>query len=134
LSGGAGGDILTGGLGRDVMTGGLGSDTFDFNLFRETGKSAATRDVILDFQHGFDHIDLSGLDAKGGVGGNQAFKFIAAQAFHHVKGELHYTKVNLGGTSHDKTIVEGDLNGDGKADFQIELKGLLALTKGDFIL
>ncbi len=31
-------------------------------------------------------------------------------------------------------MVEGDINGDKVADFQIELTGLKALTKGDFIL
>jgi hypothetical protein len=32
------------------------------------------------------------------------------------------------------TLVEGDVNGDGKADFQIELSGLHTLTGADFIL
>lgn len=43
-------------------------------------------------------------------------------------------KQNHAGTTNDKTIVEGDVNGDGRADFQIELTGLLHLIKGDFTL
>jgi hypothetical protein len=38
------------------------------------------------------------------------------------------------GTAHDKTIISGDINGDGRADFQIELTGLKTLTGADFIL
>ena len=32
------------------------------------------------------------------------------------------------------TIVEGDIDGNGTADFQIALNGLLTLGAGDFIL
>lgn len=34
----------------------------------------------------------------------------------------------------NKTFVEGDNDGNGKADFQIELTGHLDLVKGDFVL
>jgi hypothetical protein len=34
----------------------------------------------------------------------------------------------------DKTIIAGDINGDGVADFQIELTGLKTLTAADFVL
>ena len=81
-----------------------------------------------------DVIDLSTIDAKSTIHGNQAFKFIGTAAFHLKAGELHDFKQNLVGTAHDKTIVEGDVNGDGHADFQIELSGLKALTAGDFLL
>ena len=124
--------VLTGG--RDVMTGGLGHDVFDFNRIGETGKTGATRDVITDFTHGQDKIDLFDIDAKQGTVKNDAFKFIGTHDFHHVKGELHDFKINNPGKAHDYTIVEGNVNGDGNADFQIALKGLIALTKGDFIL
>jgi hypothetical protein len=33
-----------------------------------------------------------------------------------------------------KTVVPGDVNGDGKADFAVELAGSLHLTVNDFIL
>ena len=130
----AGADRIVGGGGRDKMAGGAGRDIFDYTFASDTGKSASTRDKILDFKHGQDKIDLSDIDAKINTSTNETFKFVSAQAFHHRSGELHYVKHNVAGTSNDKTIVEGDVNGDGRADFQIELKGLIGLTKGDFIL
>jgi Ca2+-binding RTX toxin-like protein len=135
LDGGNGNDTLTGGLGKDTLTGGVDADTdiFDFNLKGES-KKGALRDVITDFDGGVDEIDVSGIDARTGVAGNQKFLWIGKAAFHEKKGELHYVKLNPAGTANDKTIVSGDINGDGKADFQIELTGLHALHKGDFIL
>ncbi|MEZ5776087.1 MAG: calcium-binding protein [Hyphomicrobiaceae bacterium] len=133
LNGGTGDDYLNGGAGRDFLTGGSGGDTFDFDAVSHIGKNG-TRDVITDFQHNLDTIDLSSIDAKTGVGGNNAFKWIGGQGFHGVKGELHYVKINLPGTASDKTIIEGDTNGDGKADFQIQLTGLKGLSAGDFDL
>lgn len=135
LNGGTENDILTGGTGRDIMTGGAGADDFDFNSVAEIGK-AATRDVIKDFAHLQDDIDLSTIDANGSVAGSAAFKFLSLKgaAFTGVKGQLHWLQINATGTASDKTIIEGDINGDRKADFQIELTGLKALTAADFIL
>lgn len=128
LDGGAGNDTLAGDLGKDTLLGGLGSDTFDFNAVAETGMTTSTRDVIKDFNHTqHDHIDLSDIDAKAGPK-NQSFIFIGDDAFTGLKGELHYTFVGT------KTIVEGDLNGNRVANFQIELSGHIALTSTDFIL
>ena len=73
-----------------------------------------------------DDIDLGTIDAQSG-GGNQKFKWIGKQGFHDKKGELHY--VDKGST----VIVQGDTNGDGKADFEIFMKAG-ALSKGDFLL
>ncbi len=134
LSGSGGNDKLTGGSGRDIMSGGSGADTFDFNALTETGKLSLTRDIIKDFAHLSDRIDLSNLDARAGVAGNQAFHFIGSQGFAGQKAELHYFKQNLAGTANDRTIVEGDINGDGLADFQIQLAGLKTLTVTDFVL
>ena len=103
---------------------------FDFNLVGETGKTLFTRDVIKDFTHfQGDDIDLSTIDAKVGVLGNQKFAFIGQGAFTGDKGQLHY---RFEGPA--KTIVEGDVNGDRQADFQIELTGHKVLVLGDFIL
>jgi hypothetical protein len=114
LNGGAGTDTLIGASGRDIMTGGALRDVFDFNLANETGKTAATRDKITDFTHNLDQIDLHDIDASTKAAGNQNFKFIKAASFHHKAGELHFVQQNLAGTAHDKTLVQGDTNGDGK--------------------
>ncbi len=111
------------------MTGNAQRDIFDFNLVGETGKTPFTRDVIKDFTHfQGDDIDLSTIDAKAGPL-NQAFSFIGQAAFSGVKGQLHY---KFEGPA--KTIVEGDIDGNKVADFQIELTGHKVLVGGDFIL
>lgn len=136
LNGFANKDVLVGGTGRDIMTGGTGPDTFDFNARAETGKTSATRDRITDFTHLFDKIDLKDIDANSSASGNQAFTFLSAKgaAFTGVKGQLHWFQINYSNNALDKTIIEGDVNGDKVADFQIELTGLKTLTKADFVL
>ena len=128
FDGGAGADVLTGGRGRDFLTGGADNDRFVFNSLADS-VTGSKRDKILDFSHGeHDRIDLSTIDADTHKGGDQAFQFIGAQAFHshgttHVYGELRYS-------GH---ILQGDVNGDGKADFEIHINAS-SLAKGDFIL
>jgi Ca2+-binding RTX toxin-like protein len=135
LSALGGNDVLTGGLGRDSLSGGVGKDVFDFNSIKESGIAVTTRDLVSDFTHlEGDRIDLKTIDASTKAAGDQAFKFIGTALFHKVAGELHYSQQNPSGTINDKTIVEGDVTGDGKADFQIELSGLKALLAADFIL
>jgi hypothetical protein len=139
LHGGGGNDVLTGGTGRDVLTGGAGADTFDFNTANESGKAATTRDVITDFTHNAalalsDRIDVSTIDANGKLAGDATFTWLGAAAFNGHAGQLHYRVENPAGTVNDKTIVEGDINGDRIADFQIELTGLKALVAADFVL
>lgn len=128
ISGLAGADILDGGLGKDVLGGGTDADIFDFNSKTDSRKGGQ-RDVIIDFERFTtgEKIDLSGIDAKAG-GGNQAFKWIGKADFHGRKGELHFVK--KGGY----VLVEGDTNGDGRADFQIQVNGVGALAKDDFFL
>ena len=130
ITGNAAANIITGGAGRDTMTGAAGKDVFDFNLVTETTKVAATRDVIKDFVHLTDRIDLSTIDANSKLAANQAFTFLATKgaAFTGVAGQLHYL------ASGTNTIVEGDTNGDKIADFQIELTGAKTLTSVDFVL
>jgi VCBS repeat-containing protein len=133
LDGSDGNDILIGGLGLDTLTGGLGADRFKFNVKTEAPKGVL-RDEILDFSGvggELDKIDLSGIDAKKGAG-NQAFKFIGTQKFHKKLGELHIVKHGT------YVTVEGDSDGNGKADFQIDVHNLTdtlnSLGKLDFIL
>jgi Ca2+-binding RTX toxin-like protein len=134
LSGGAGNDRLTGGLGHDTLTGGVGNDVFDFNTLADSGVGAGIRDVIADFQPGLDDIDIRDIDANSGRSGDQSFSFIDTKQFSGKAGELHYQIFDQVGTANDNTIVSGDVNGDRVADFEIEISGILQLTKNDFLL
>lgn len=133
MAGGAGADRLTGGAGADRLSGGTGADHFIFTAPTDFS-SGAVLDRISDFAVRVDDTDLHLIDANSRIAGNQAFKFIGTQAFHHVAGELHARVVNPFNTANDKTIVEGDRNGDGLADFRFELTGLKALVGTDFVL
>ncbi len=126
LSGGGGNDTLAGGTGRDILTGGAGADHFVFTTLKQSAPGAQ-RDHIADFSKVADLIDVSGIDAKAGVGGNQAFHFITG-AFTGSKGELH--AVNKGANS----IVAGDVDGDKHPDFSILVEGINNLHAVDFIL
>jgi serralysin len=129
LDGGGGKDQFFGGLGKDHLTGGGDADTFFFISKAETPRGAG-RDVIEDFSGaggGGDRIDLASIDAKKGVAGDQAFKFIGSHHFHDRKGELHIIHKS------DFFLVEGDVNGDGRADFQIEVHSAVALQQDDFV-
>lgn len=134
LTGDGNANVLTGLGGKDTLIGGLGLDTFDFNLKSESVKGA-NRDVIEDFSGlrvlggDLDRIDLSGIDAKKGAG-NQTFHFIGAHKFHHKAGEL---QVKYNATT-DTAIVSGDIDGNGRADFQIAVHSTAVLAKGDFVL
>ena len=117
LDGGSGDDLLVGGLGRDLLTGGTGSDVFRLESHRDS-LAGSGRDQILDFQSGTDKIDLSSMGS---------FNFIGKRAFSGTEGELRYVKNGFA------TIVEGDLNGDKLADFQIELGATAVPVVSDFI-
>jgi hypothetical protein len=91
-------------------------------------------DFIGDFAVKIDDIDLKGIDAKSVTKANDSFSYVGKDAFGREAGELRYKLVNLAGTRNDTTIVQGDINGDGKADFEIILAGLKALKETDFIL
>ncbi|HEU0218519.1 MAG TPA: calcium-binding protein [Stellaceae bacterium] len=134
LSGGAGNDLLIGGLGHDTLTGGAGNDVFDINAVADSGIGAGVRDVITDFQPGLDDIDLSDIDIDPGRKGDQGFSFIGTKDFSGRAGELHYQTFDQPGTASDITVVSGDINGDHVADFEIEIAGILQLTKNDFLL
>ncbi len=127
LLGGKGNDHLYGGQGKDVMRGQLGADVFHFEDASETGTSISQRDVIMDFAKGLDKIDLSKIDA-GSAAGDQAFVFAGETSFSHTEGELIYK------TTAVRTVIQADIDGDGVADFEIGLRGMVALGSDDFIL
>jgi serralysin len=132
-------NILTGGGRADALTGRAGSDTFDFNAIAESGVGTSRRDIITDFsQSDRDKIDLSTIDAINGTSSNDAFKFLSGEGagFTGAAGQLRFDQTLKG--SERITLIEGDVNGDGIADFQIELSGWINLrgsgSTSDFVL
>jgi serralysin len=138
LIGGAGEDTLSGGIGRDILFGGADADVFVFASIADSGLSKAKRDQIMDFQNGVDRIDLSHIDADISTSGDDAFIYINGNsittpfaAFTGTAGELR--TVWTAGCY----VIEGDVNGDGKADFAIDLVDstfAAVLTASDFVL
>ena len=108
-----------------MLTGGAGRDTFDFNSLSELSASVRSSDVIKDFRHGTDKLDLSGLDANSGAVGNQAFTtLISSSASFSAAGQLKY----VGG------ILYGNTDGDSSAEFAISLTGAPVVSLSDFML
>ena len=128
LLGNNGNDTLIGGQGRDVLHGGNHADTFVYRALSDSGVLYAGRDRIQDFLSGTDVVDLSAIDADTGTAGDQAFTLVDG-AFTGAAGQLRIWEA--GGL----TFIEGDVDGNGHADFRIELLGTgLGIGAGDFVL
>ncbi|GAA4029072.1 hypothetical protein GCM10022281_05240 [Sphingomonas rosea] len=123
LDGGSGNDWLTGGWGSDRLIGGMGRDVFVFDSIGN-----ANGDRVVDFNGKEDRLDFSFIDARPGIAGDQDFVWLGAKAFTGNGGELHMT------SDVANTYVEGDVNGDGVADFTVALTGLHNLNTSMFIL
>ena len=129
IVGGAGNDRIIGSLGADRLTGSLGADIFVFRSLGDSTMAVSGRDTITDFSFGQgDRIDLTAIDARSGMAGNQAFTFIGGNAFSGAAGELSARAVAGG------TLISGDVNGDRVADFAILLDDPLTLGANAFLL
>ncbi|HEX8233166.1 MAG TPA: hypothetical protein VF559_07470 [Caulobacteraceae bacterium] len=129
LAGGLGDDLLTGGRNADRLVGGDGADTFTFTSTLDSTAGLANRDTIVDFSRAEeDEIDLGLTDANNTLAGNQAFAFIGTAAFGNVAGQLRYSVVE------GNALLEGDINGDGTADFGVLLLKVTNLEAADFVL
>ena len=109
------------------MTGGGQADSFVFDSLQHSQKGLGLRDIITDFG-ATEQIILTVIDAIAG-GGNDTFTFVGSVALSGA-GQLRYEKV----VASNLTLIEGDVTGDGLADFQIELTGLIDLTAANFAL
>ncbi|GEO16342.1 hypothetical protein [Microvirga aerophila] len=127
IQGFGGDDTIHGRGGADILAGGSGRDTFVFKSTTHSGTSVETADIILDFTSS-DRIDLSAIDANTNASKNQAFTFIGAKDFTNKAGQLRYKMFG------SESVVEGDVNGDGQADFSILFDDRISFKKDYFIL
>ncbi len=108
-----------------------GRDRFEFRAASQSANAAPDR--ITDFKRGQDKFyfhpksDTNSAFVDAHFGGK-------TKKFDGTVGEIIYHHVNKSGTANDRTFVRMDTDGDRKADFEIELKGLIKLTADDFIL
>lgn len=115
LTGGDGNDTLIGGIGRDTMIGGAGNDLFLYLHVDDIGLSG---ERIADFQSGLDQIDLTALGLSTVVA-----------SFSGTAGELRVSTPLAG-----QWLLQGDLNGDAVADFQLQILGVSLMGAGDILL
>lgn len=115
LSGGAGTDVLFGGHGADILTGGPGRDTFVFRHRSDSPDHGG--DLITDFRHGIDRINLAALDLShiGNVG---------------LSGDDQLRWDHAGGQTH----IYIDISPGQGHDMLIRLAGYVDLDRDDFLL
>ena len=118
VSGGNGDDHLYGGTGADTLSGGAGSDTFFFTSVNESMVvNGKPQDTITDFEHGFDHINLSAMNISLGdllVMDNQ----------------------NVGGVNYSYVGVDANHNGqfdEGEFAIAVKMAAGTTLHANDFI-
>jgi Ca2+-binding RTX toxin-like protein len=115
--GGSGADIIVANEWVNELTGGAGADVFRFHQVN-------AGDRITDFGNGADTLDLSAIDARRSTAADEAFILVAA--FGKKEGELLLAYDSAA----NATRVQGDVNGDGIADFELLLNGQVTSTEG----
>jgi Ca2+-binding RTX toxin-like protein len=114
MLGGGGNDTLCGAGGADALNGGGGRDVFKFLAASDSARGGV--DLIEDLSSA-DTIDLSQIDARADQFGDHAFTVV--RSFHAVAGELVMSYAPKG----DVTVIQADIDGDGRADVKIEISG-----------
>jgi Ca2+-binding RTX toxin-like protein len=122
---GSGNDTITASSAVNVIDGGAGNDTFRF-----LSAGDADGDTIAGFQPG-DKIDLGGIDANGGAGGNQSFTLVAGST---LSGAAQLVVTHETREDGEYTIVQGSVDGDSGAELRLSIKGNHDLTNSDFHL
>ena len=120
IIGDAGINILTGRGGRDLIEGGAGADIFRLATASDSTVSYPGRDWWYDWsQSQGDRIDVSVMQAGQSL--------IGTSAFTNAAGQIRYQTLGYYST------VFGDLDGNGAADWAVDIAGVAVLTNADFI-
>jgi Ca2+-binding RTX toxin-like protein len=122
--GGSGNDRITANAAENEIDGGQGNDTYVFKSAQD-----AHGDVIVGFAPG-DRIDLSSIDANGCGTGDGTFALVSGGFT--APGQIQITHETR--ADGDRTIITGNVSGNGDAEFELTLKGRHELTTSDFNL
>ncbi|TNC59858.1 calcium-binding protein [Rubellimicrobium roseum] len=125
LYAGSGADILEGGRGKDQLYGGKDGLGDDFVFKSRHDSVVGSRDMIHNFTKGMDDIDLRGIDANSSTYKNEAFEWSGRTADEHSV----WWKTSTSGVR-----VLADVTGDAKADVEILLVNVSAISSGDVLL
>ncbi len=130
IDGAGGNDLLDGGVGFDILRGGAGNDVFKVSPepagSARFGRHDLAIDVIVDFKTGEDKLLFT--DAK----------VVKIQTVGNVNAAENVLGQDLDGLAKQAdpkmsvTLVYGDWNDDGKADFAVALMGVNGLTASDW--
>ncbi|MGZ9213329.1 MAG: M10 family metallopeptidase C-terminal domain-containing protein, partial [Candidatus Binatia bacterium] len=102
------------------------ADRFVFSVLADSGPGAP--DLLTDFVHGTDIVDLSAIDPDASSNGNQAFAF-GGQNTNAIAGSVTWFE------SGQNTIIQAEVSGAPTVDFMITLAGIdHNLSASDFIL
>ncbi|WP_052389087.1 calcium-binding protein [Belnapia moabensis] len=147
LCGGAGRDTLQGSTGVDALVGGAGRDVFMFGYLasyggaRDTAVGPGERDIIRDFHHGQDVIDISGyFNHHAPPRGQPAGIFLGTGDFVVSYAMQARYDIEDGNTIIKISALNGFRNEDDPPEKptiywqEIELTGIHHLTASDFIL
>ena len=112
LSGGDGNDWLQGGQGSDRLSGGKGADFFSYQA---DDVSSRWRDTITDFNgRQGDRLGITAVLDGTDPFANPGWDYIGSSRFSKAAAELRFADGHL----------QGDVDGDGKADLLIQLLGV----------
>jgi hypothetical protein len=112
LSGAQGNDWLQGGQGSDRLSGGKGADFFSYQI---NDASSRWRDTITDFNgRQGDRLGITAVLDGTDPFDNPGWEYIGSSRFSKAPAELRFADGHL----------QGDVDGDGKADMLIQLLGV----------
>ena len=116
----SGSNGLYGGEGADQITGGKDRDRYYYTSASES--TTALRDTVKFAKE--DRFVFSSFDTDATTEAQQKLSFIGKQAFSGIAGELRATR----------SVLEADTNGDGLADFAVNLRSNTLITANNLTL
>lgn len=137
VNGGTGDDIIFASENVNIFRGGEGDDSFVFGSVAAAGRGYGLRDRILDFAVG-DRIDLDDISAEFAEAIDATFEDQNIRRFVLIREQDNFTRPGQIKFSYDTfdgnpvTIIQGNIDYDEDAEFELELAGTYELRDDDF--